>query len=254
MKHPLFVTIVSGLVVALFAAVVFTPLGSAVTQILLSVLSDSDLQLVRADLNESQEVAKSKSGGVTKAHDVVKLDVALRNTGEKVAVIDHAVFHVKKVWFLHASAFPYPLRSTGTYDVRLSPKGAPYRKTREIIRKIPANDADRFTISMDATRDLYDPDSHLHEHTLVYLVNVDLIYDEDNQPVSTGNLLFLRGPLWEGKLYLSNVLKQTKAHAATPNLRAKNILTARRIRGTEGKKSENVKKLVDRILEERHDD
>jgi len=171
MKHPLFVAIVSGLVVALAVAVVFTPLGSAVTQ---KLFSDSDLQLVRADLNESQEVSKSKSRGVTKAHDVVKLDVTLRNTGEKVAVIDHAVFHVKKVWFLHASAFPYPLPSTGTYDVRLSPKGAPYRKTRKIIRKIPSNNTDRFTITMDATRDLYDPDSHLHEHTLVYLVNVDL--------------------------------------------------------------------------------
>ena len=55
-------------------------------------------------------------------------------------------------------------------------------------------------------------------------------------------------------MYLSNVLKQTEAGAAAPNLRAKNILIARRIKATEGKKSENVKKLVDRILEERHDD
>ena len=109
---------------------------------------------------------------------------------------------------------------------------------------------------MDATRDLYDPDSPLHELTFVYLVNVDLVYDEDNKTVSTGNLLFLRGPLWDGKWYLPRMLEadtKAEAEAEARMFRARNLYIAAEISTTEGKKSEDVKKLVHRLLDEQPD-
>src|SRR5829696_1990178 len=92
MKKMILAALVAA-VVTVLVGLVFEPLRIAVVQVVQKRFEDSSLQLVDADLLEDSY------------DEMAKLDVKLRNPGESVALIDHAVFDVKKVWILYPAAF-----------------------------------------------------------------------------------------------------------------------------------------------------
>jgi hypothetical protein len=114
-----------------------------------------------------------------------KLDLKLRNTGE-VALIKQAVFNVRDVWELRDSLRPAALKASWNYDVELPVLGAPYSLAVPVSQSIKRGDADRFTFTLGN-------DAPPARREYMYLMTVDLIYDEDNQKLSTRPLLVV-GP------------------------------------------------------------
>jgi hypothetical protein len=115
-----------------------------------------------------------------------KVDIRIRNTGEKVAVLKRVIIHVERVWKLEPTwMYASALEPTKNYDVNLPSKEPPYEVNLSISQTVPPNDADRFTISMGRS-DLKEIDAGY-----VYLFDMEILYDEDDKKISTPKLLFL---------------------------------------------------------------
>lgn len=123
-----------------------------------------------------------------------QVDVKLRNISDQVAFLKRADVKVEKVWRLEwipgnfAGELP-----TWNYDIALPRSGEPFTTTFNISQSIDPNAVDRFTLTIGSegaieTSVLY-----------VYQLTIDLIYDEDDKVVSTGQMLITSasvGPSW----------------------------------------------------------
>lgn len=80
-----------------------------------------------------------------------RLDVKVRNDGERAAVLTSAIVHVDRVWRLRAlEVQDAALAPTGAYRVNLSTSAAtPYTATIALSQAVPPGDVDRFTIDLD---------------------------------------------------------------------------------------------------------
>jgi len=137
-----------------------------------------------------------------------KLDLKLRNTGE-VAVLKQAIFNVRDVWELRDSLRPAALKASWNYDVELPVLGAPYSRAVPISQSIARGNADRFTFTLGN-------DAPPARREYIFLITVDLVYDENEQRLSTQPLLFI-GPPAQYPLALTsprdfNVFKRTFEH------------------------------------------
>jgi hypothetical protein len=115
-----------------------------------------------------------------------KLDLKLRNTGE-VALLKQAVFNVQHVWELRDSLRPAALKASWNYDVELPVLGAPYTIAIPISQSIGRGDSDRFTFTLGN-------DAPPARREYVFLMTVELIYNEDNQKLSGQPLIFIGPP------------------------------------------------------------
>jgi hypothetical protein len=114
------------------------------------------------------------------------LDFKLRNTGE-VAFLKSAEFKVQRVWEIMPGMLPDAVPASWNYDLILPALGAPYSLEKPISQVVKAGDVDRFTftIGTDAPPSLI---------KYMYLISVDLIYDEDNKRLNSPALLFVTRP------------------------------------------------------------
>lgn len=115
-----------------------------------------------------------------------KLDVIVRNPG-KVAVLKRAIFHVERAWVLQSTWLYHAMPVSMNYTVKLSIYDAPYSRTFDIAQEVPGNGTDRFTFTMGN-------DGGEPMNRYVFLLRLDLIYNEDNKVLSTPRILFLAPP------------------------------------------------------------
>jgi hypothetical protein len=159
------------------------------------------------------------------------LDVKVRNTGGQVAFLKEADFEVQRVWELRSAVFAERVRSTYSYDVMLSPKGAPYNRTEKLAQRIDPNGVDRFTLDL-----ALDPRAKLDTETgtieYVFLIDMNLTYNEDNEVVSSEKVLLVQPLPYENEAY------------SFRTVRAHNQEVAEEVDSTEGIKSENVERVI----------
>jgi transcriptional regulator with XRE-family HTH domain len=122
-----------------------------------------------------------------------KIDVKLRNTGEKVAYIKQADFDIKNIWYLNKKAKSIPVSSvisTQEYDINIDIiDRVPYSLSKKISQAVKPNDVDRFTFSLGRELGFLDD-------TIIKLV-IKLIYDEDDKKSISKDLYcdFLEEPI-----------------------------------------------------------
>jgi hypothetical protein len=112
-----------------------------------------------------------------------KLDLIVRNPG-KVAVLKKAVFYVDHVWEWKSFWQPGGIKPSWNYTVTLPILGAPYSHPVDIAQEVPGNGTDRFTFTMGN-------DAPVTLSKFVFLLHLDLIYNEDNKILSTPKVLFI---------------------------------------------------------------
>lgn len=138
--------------------------------------SDSNLALVHT------EHLSSEAGFSTRT------EIQLRNTGESVAFVKRADLDMKKVWILippyqdKVASAPSYAESSHDYDVKFPLKPAPYTASINLSQSIKPDDTDVFTINVSTEREMSNAD-------YVFLVDLTLVYDEDDKTVSTEMLL-----------------------------------------------------------------
>lgn len=120
------------------------------------------------------------------AKEFPKLDIKIRNTGE-VAFLKRADFNVKHVWELESYYCPMAEPASWNYDVLLPTVGAPYRRSKEISQSVRPQDVDRFTFTIGN-------DGATPLSSYVFLANVSLVYNENEQILTTPDVLFSSRP------------------------------------------------------------
>ena len=134
------------------------------------VVGDSLLQLVDATIAETDEFPK--------------LDIKLRNIGDKVAFLKRATIHVDKLWVFRPTGLPSAEPVSWNYDIILPIKDTPYSVPVEISQVIKPDSTDRFTLSLGNN-------ASQGAEQYVFLIMVELCYDEDNKTLVTGKIAFL---------------------------------------------------------------
>ncbi len=112
-----------------------------------------------------------------------KLDIMVRNTGNTVAVIDTATFRVSNVYLLSPNKIQMgAVHSTETYTVKLTAEETPYKIDVPFHQGIAADTADRFTISLDASKA---PDND--EYVFEFIID----FKHDGKVLSSQTILYL---------------------------------------------------------------
>jgi len=125
--------------------------------------------------------------GFIESDEFPKLDIKLRNTGEKVAFLKRADFKVEKIWELCWPDIPpimAPVKISENYSVMLPISRTPYYVSESVSQSIKRDAVDRFTFTLGTDAAL---DESVH---YVFLITVELIYDEDDKSLTSPNLLF----------------------------------------------------------------
>ena len=172
-NQPVAVVALIGAGAALVAALI-GGVATAAGDLLARAPSDSDLRLVSAEFVSAE------------ADGTPRLDVLLRNPGDKVAFLKRADFVVQRADVLDTTttsrgAIP-PLAS---YEVVLPSDGLPQRVSVAIAQSIAPNAVDRFSFA------LY-PDVR-PGHRYGFWIDLALVYDEDNKALERKELYFENG-------------------------------------------------------------
>ena len=187
-----------------------------------------------SDIFNSQEMTDSSVKiidiSINDTNRPVMLDFKLRNTGTQIAYITRAEFHVNKVWFFQYPFLPSMVPTSWTYDIELPPINKSYIKIMSISQAIRPNDVDRFSFRVGTN----DPSDIGNAGEYIYNLRIDLKYNENNETISSGNLLFVipNPVIIHGGSYVGgNFSKECNEH------NQKIILD---IQNSEGKKSERL--------------
>jgi hypothetical protein len=219
----IFVPVMIAIVVGIFVPVMIAIVGGIYTELKSTWFNESELELVDVSLKEQDRATI--------------LDIKLRNVGEKVAYLKEADFKVAKTWELQSNTFPVYLPSSRNYDMLLAPTGPPYKKTMKLSQIIGPNKVDRFTFTIGLDPPKRDPGNVQY----VFLLSLDLIYDEDDKVVSGGKILIVihqaRGP---SNYFFPNV----PPNSSIGRRHSHNQEVLGEIRTIEGMKSESLKKLI----------
>lgn len=134
--------------------------------------SDSDLRIVGARVIEA--------GGPP------RLDVQLRNPGDKVAFLKRADFVVRRVEMLDTTATPRAaVPPSGSYEVVLPSEALPQNVSVAISHSLQPNEVDRFLF-------VFHPDVRPGRR-YAFWVDFTLIYDEDDKLTDKRELYFETG-------------------------------------------------------------
>lgn len=112
-----------------------------------------------------------------------KIDVLLKNVGNNVGILDKAVFTIHAVHRLTPNVSRTDaLASSETYYVDFYAKETPYTVEVQCSQEIPAGEADRFQILIDAES------SHTGEE---YVYEFSIEFHFDSKTLSTKKLLYM---------------------------------------------------------------
>jgi hypothetical protein len=165
-----------------------------------------------------------------------KLDIKIRNTGEKVAFLKQANFKVRKIWRLRPLILPNAVKVSWNYNVMLPISGTPYSISKSISQSIEPNAVDRFTFTLGN-----DAQTGLEEY--VFLMTVELIYDEDDKSLTSPNLLFAA----RGACEILSAYSPGGDFAKNITIQNKRLVTE--INRIDGIKSKRLKELI-RVISE----
>jgi hypothetical protein len=201
--------------------------------------NDSNLELVDVGLKEDGPTTVKEDGPTTVELDspATVVDIELRNTGRKVAYLKEANVNVEKTWKLQSNIFPRYVGSSHNYDVLLAPTGAPYTKTKDLEQEVIPDKGDRFTFTIGLDPPRIDPGNIQY----VFLVALDLIYDEDNKIVSSKKLLIVDLPTHDPKYYF---FPNAPANSVFERWHNHNLEVLDEIRAIESTKSKDLKTLI----------
>jgi len=116
-----------------------------------------------------------------------KMEVAVRNTGKKVAIIKTVVFHIEEVWRLRPAALAaIPLPPSATYDVMLplERSSSPYVVQVNVAQSVKPDDADKFALSLGN-------DASPHGEEYIVILRVELLYNEESVIANAGRVALL---------------------------------------------------------------
>lgn len=176
----------------------------------------ANLLLVDAVVNDEQE------GYPT-------LELKLRNTGQEVAFLKKAQFHITNVYGLSSGLMFKRVPVSWNYNVLL-PSTAPLIVDTDLSQSIQPNEVDRFTITLGAKE-------FLSDSSQVYRVQLSLIYNEDNRRLDTDNFLFFIK-------YPAATLAATSIPEHQFKAAKKNLVVAKSISSLQGVRTESVSKFI----------
>jgi len=139
-----------------------------------------EVAVIKRNSNKTRIVSKQRNA----------IDIKLRNNGSETAFIKRVDILVKKRWIFfseeeNVAYFEAPI--TATYGVVLtSRREPPYVISVNVSHVIKPLEADRFELLSDCTMD--------GNRTFVYLVDILIIYNEDNSAVEKKNLFLTFQP------------------------------------------------------------
>jgi hypothetical protein len=112
------------------------------------------------------------------------LDVKVRNVGGKAAFLKRADFSIRKKWVLKPVTLRWkPIPPSAEYQVVLpEEKDPPYLVSKPFSQEIVAGRVDRFLITFHCKDEV---------NATIYLMDVDLIYDEDDKSLKKSNFIFV---------------------------------------------------------------
>lgn len=134
--------------------------------------NDSSLRLVDISFAETEEFPK--------------LDVKVRNVGNRVAFMKEAIFVVKKIWRIESFIPPASMPVSWNYDVLFPIKEVPYSVSHKVSQAIAPNEVDRFTFTLG-----HDNERGGWKHSWVFLISLELVYDENDKSLRSQDILFL---------------------------------------------------------------
>lgn len=163
--------------------------------------------------------------GINFTHQQV--DIKMRNSGDEVAFIKKVELVIKRKWKLavERGVSFIAIPSSKTYDITMdSDRAAPYTIPVSVSHQIDPGGTERFTLSLKHGPDTY--------NTYVYLVDVRIYFNENERSIVQENIFVS---------FESNSSNSYKKDSA-------NFQSANEIRAIEGRKEENVTRLVDKIV------
>jgi hypothetical protein len=120
-----------------------------------------------------------------------KIEVMVRNSGDQIAVLKTATFHVEKIFVFDRIGNGATLPTSGTYDVILRVhKKTPYDVQIPTSQTVPPNGADRFAFRLGNDGDLMGGGPK----TYVFEIKISLTYNEDNKTLTFDNFLISSSP------------------------------------------------------------
>lgn len=155
---------------------VFSIIGAVIAILLSTIFNifqsyDSELHLVDINFLENDEL--------------IKLDIKVRNKGEKVSFLKRAEFEIERIWQLTPIVTTMGYRSPShNYDILLSTSKVPYSISKSISQNVNSNSVDRFTFTLSTDKP---------KGGYIFLLIIKLIYDEDNESLKSPNLMFVTG-------------------------------------------------------------
>lgn len=153
------------------------------------------------------------------------IDIKLRNNGNEIAFIKKVEILVKKRWIFfceeeNVDYFVAP--TTASYAFTLtSRREPPYVISVNVSHTIKPSEADRFELLSDCTMD--------GNRTFVYLVDILIIYNEDNSTVAKKNLFLTFQPYHNKDIYKRD---------------PKNLKSMQEIKSTLGERTETLDSIL----------
>jgi hypothetical protein len=124
-----------------------------------------------------------------------KVEVMVRNSGDQIAVLKTARFHVTKIFVFSGIGHPLALPSSWTYDVMLPvAKKTPYVVEIPISQTVPPDGADKFTFRLGNDGSPFGDSMGGGPKTYVFHVKIDLEYNEDAKTISFDDILVASTP------------------------------------------------------------
>lgn len=124
-----------------------------------------------------------------------KVEVMVRNSGDQIAVLKSAIFHVSNIFVFGNIGHPAVLENSWTYDVMLPvDKKPPYDVRIPISQTVPPDGADRFTFRLGNNASPYGDSMGGGPKTYVFQVKIQLEYNETGKTVSFDDFLVASSP------------------------------------------------------------
>lgn len=182
--------------------VISTTIGGVCTVAVVAMIASMYRQFVDQDTTTSQPAVISSSndsalqivdvGFIEPEEDYPQLDIKLRNTGDSVAFLKRASFRVARAWKIDwpPPQGAGPVKPTWNYDVAFPKMSDPFTVSHNVSQIIDPDDADRFTITVGVEGEREETTNY------VYLMTVELVYDEDEKTISSGPILVAMPSVW----------------------------------------------------------
>jgi len=124
-----------------------------------------------------------------------RVELMVRNSGDQIAVLKSATFHVVDILSFESIGHPAVLENSWTYDVLLPvDKKTPYDVQLPISQTVPPEGADKFTFRLGNNASPYGDAIGGDPHTYVFQVRIELAYNEDGKTVMFDDFLIASTP------------------------------------------------------------